>query len=358
MTGSEAKRQLEDYQPKIAELIRKFFDKEIKDVKDWHPFFRHMLAAAKRQILRGGKRIRPILSIQAYKAVGGRDIREAEKTSIGIEIFHTFLLMHDDIIDQDDLRHGGPAAHAIYREYHKSKLDYGESGHFGESVSLVLGDILASYCYRIVLDSKFPAPRRIAAVQHMNNVLKATGYGEIMDVLIGARGRASEKDILEVLEYKTARYTVESPLILGGILGGAPDYVQRAFSRYALPLGIAFQIQDDILGMFADEKKLGKPVGSDLQEGKQTLLVDQVRKKARPADRRRFDSILGKPDIRKADIKEARRIVTESGALDYSRDLAKKYALQAKRAIASAKIRKPEKEFFQGIATYIIEREF
>jgi len=221
MTGKEAKRQLEGYQPKIAELIRKFFDKEIKSLQKWDPFFLHMLDSAKKQILRGGKRIRPIMAIKAYQSVGGKDIREVERTSIGIEIFHTFLLMHDDIIDQDDLRHGGPAAHAVYRDFHNKKNFLGESGHFGESVSMILGDILASYCYRIVLDSKFPAPRRIKAVQHMNNVLKATGYGEIMDVLVGARGRASEKDILEVLEYKTARYTIESPLILGAILGNA-----------------------------------------------------------------------------------------------------------------------------------------
>jgi len=125
-----------------------------------------------------------------------------------------------------------------------------------------------------------------------------------------------------------------------------------------LPLGIAFQIQDDILGMFADEKKLGKPVGSDLREGKQTLLVYHVMKKAKPADRRRFASLLGNQKVTAKDIKEARRIVRDSGALDYSKELAKKYARQPKRAMTTAKIRKQEKDFFLGIAKYIIEREF
>lgn len=358
MNGAEAKLQLEAYQPKINKLLREFFAREKKNNSQRNPIFASLLDTASRQILRGGKRIRPVLAIQAYQAVGGRDIKEIERVSIALEIFHTFLLIHDDIIDQDELRHGGPAAHSVYKKYHQAKSLKGTDLHFGESVALILGDILASYCYRIVLASKFSQPRRIAAVQHMNKVLLDTGYGEIMDVLIGARARTTRREILEVMEYKTARYTIESPLLLGSILGGGSPKIMNKFSQYARPLGIAFQIQDDILGIFADEAKLGKPVGSDLAEGKQTLLVLKALAAGSAAQKKKLVSILGKANLTDRDIEDARRIIINTGALAFAKNQARLCARQARDIMSKINIKKTPKDFLTGIATYIIERDF
>jgi geranylgeranyl diphosphate synthase, type I len=342
----------------MNKLLRDFFAREKKNNRRRNPIFASLLDTASRQILRGGKRIRPVLAIQAYQAVGGKDIREIEKVSIALEIFHTFLLIHDDIIDQDELRHGGPAAHSVYKKYHRTKSLRGTDLHFGESVALILGDILASYCYRIVLSSKFSQARRIAAVQHMNKVLIDTGYGQIMDVLIGARARTSRREILEVMEYKTARYTIESPLLLGSILGGGKQKIMKQFSKYARPLGIAFQIQDDVLGVFADESKLGKPVGSDLQEGKLTFLILKALASGTAAQKKRLRAILGKSDITDRDIEDARRIIIATGSLAFAKKQARLYAQQARGVMKNISIKKDPKDFLIGMATYIIERDF
>jgi geranylgeranyl diphosphate synthase type I len=158
-------------------------------------------------------------------------------------------------------------------------------------------------------------------------------------------------------ENKTAKYTIEGPLHLGAILAGAKDELLDALSKYAVPVGIAFQIQDDILGIFGSEKKLGKPVGSDIEEGKQTLLVVKAGEKADRSQLKKMNYLLGKPNLNHREIEEFRNIITDTGSLDYAKNLARKLITKGKQALISAKIKKETKDFLLGIADYMISRE-
>ncbi len=357
MTGNEAKKNLVVYQARIEKRIHQFFEREKKEAKKIDPFLYHNVLALEELVCRYGKRLRPVLMIFAYQAAGGKDIASIEKAAVAIELFHNFLLVHDDVIDQDFMRHQGPSLHEVYRRYHLQHHLVGDSRHFGESVAIILGDILASYCNRILINSHFTVPQRHAVLLQVSQVTKEVGYGQNFDILAGAKKKITEKEVLRIHYYKTAKYTIENPIMVGGIFGAMKPSVLKQLSRYAIPLGIAFQIQDDILGMFADEKKLGKPVGSDLREGKQTLLVTRVLAGGTAAQKKRFRQLLGQPHLTMREIDDAREIIVATGALEYSKRLAKKYAMQAKRIIRRISLHGRGKEFLEGIANYIIERE-
>ncbi len=338
-------------------MIRDFFVAEKKEAKRIDPFLYHNIAAMEELVCRYGKRLRPVLTIFAYQAAGGKDVAAVEKASVALELFHNFLLVHDDIIDQDSMRHRGPSLHEVYRQYHRRHRLVGDARHFGESIALVLGDILASYCNTILIQSNFSLEQRQAVLLQMSRATKEVGFGQNFDILAGAKKRVTEKEVLRIHYYKTAKYTIENPILVGGIFGRMNKTALRRLARYSLPLGIAFQIQDDILGMFADEKKLGRPVGSDLREGKQTLLVTRVFSRGTASQQKRFRRLFGKKDLTAAEIAEARRIIVDTGSLDYSRRLARQYATAAKKIIRHASLEKPGREFLEGITNYIIERE-
>ncbi len=158
-------------------------------------------------------------------------------------------------------------------------------------------------------------------------------------------------------EYKTAKYTFEGPLHLGAILGGADDKFLNQLSQYAIPAGIAFQIQDDILGIFGDEKKTGKPVGSDIRQGKYTILVAKAFEKANPRQKKILARCLGNKNLTKKDIEDFRKVIIESGSLDYAKNLAMKLVWEAKKELEKIKMNSETKKFLRGIAEYMIKRE-
>jgi geranylgeranyl diphosphate synthase type I len=180
----------------------------------------------------------------------------------------------------------------------------------------------------------------------------------MQDVVMENKGYASEKQILQMFEGKTSRYTFEGPLHFGSILSGNGEGLLQDFSNYSLPLGKAFQIRDDILGVFGNEKKMGKPVGSDIIEGKQTLLLLKALQKGDTRQKNKIKKYLGKKDLNENELGEFRQIIEATGSLKYSQDLAKHFVDEALKVIERAKIKNDEARFFlEGIAKYIIERE-
>ncbi len=357
MTGQKAKKILEEYRPEIDKYINDFFKIELAAAKKIDPIIYHNVKALEKLVLYAGKRLRPILTILAYKAAGGKNDKEIRKVAVAIEMFHVFLLIHDDICDRDDLRHGVDTLHEVYRKYHRQKKLLGDSEHFGNSIALLIGDIASYFANKIIIESNFSADKRLKALDQLSRAMVNTGYGQIFDVLSSAQRKVSEMEVLRIHYYKTAKYTIENPLLVGNLLAGGKANISEKISQYAIPLGIAFQIQDDILGMFADEKKLGKPVGSDLREGKHTLLVTEVMSRAIASQKRQFKLLLGKKDLTKTELADARDIIESSGSLDHSKKLAYKYAKKAMLAGQALPIRKKEKNFLEGIARYIVERK-
>ena len=353
----DIQKTLADFKKKIDPEIEKYLDKTIKEAGEKDYFITNILKYVKRMALAGGKRLRPALMYYGYLAVNGKEKNKIIRTAVSVELIHIFLLIHDDIIDKDDKRHGIDTIHFRYQKLGKKLFPKEDSNHFGNSMGIIAGDMVSALGNQIIFNSEFSPELIMKTLSKLQSVVSMTVIGEAKDVYIGYKGRASEEEILEMYKNKTAKYTVESPLHLGAILGGANEEVLKNLSRLSVPIGVAFQIQDDILGVFGSEKKLGKSVGSDIQEGKQTVLVSKALENSNSKQRKILKGLLGKNNLTASDVEKFRGIIKETGSLNYAQNLARKFIFQSKQEIKKAKISKEAKDFLLGIADYMMDRE-
>jgi geranylgeranyl diphosphate synthase, type I len=353
----EAIEELKNYKKSVDQELGRFFARKLKEMEKFGPSGKDALKSIRDLTLAGGKRIRASFMFWGYVGAGGTEIEKITEASLSIELTHIFLLIHDDIIDRDDFRHGVQAIHKKYEKMARKLFRGTDPVHFGNSMALIVGDMAAAFGNEIIFNSRFSPERKQKALIKLQEIVTDTVSGEILDVMLEAKGKASEKEILEVHRNKTAKYTVEGPLHLGAMLVGADENFLKAYSDYAVPVGVAFQIQDDILGAFGNEKKLGKPVCSDLRDGKQTLLVIKALEKGNSEQKKIIKKLLGKGDATPAEIKMFRNVVCETGSLEYSQKLAKDLVQKGKQALEKAEIKKETKEFLAGIADYIVNRE-
>lgn len=349
---------LKSYKNRLDPFLKAYFNKKSKKAESLDPIAKQAVDMISDFTLSGGKRIRPALVYYGYLACGGKEGDEIVEASMAIELVHTFLLIHDDIIDKDEKRHGVETIHERYKKIGR-KINYRkDADHFGNSMAMIAGDIAASMANEILFNARFRPETIIKGLDKLQDIVYMTIPGEMIDVILEYRGNADEDEILKMHEGKTSRYSFEGPLQLGGVLANADEKSLSLFSSYALPVGKAFQVVDDILGTFGEEKKLGKPVGSDIMEGKQTLLVIKALEKGSSSQKQKIKELLGKCDISAREIEEFRRIIKETGSLDYSRKLADNLVSDALLNLKKIDFKNSEAEFFlEGIAKYIIERE-
>jgi len=353
----DIQRILSSFKEKINIEIESHLDKAIKKASQKDVLTANALRYVKKFTLTGGKRLRAALMYYGYLAVEGKERKKMLRTAVSIELIHIFLLIHDDIIDNDKKRHGVDTINFKYQKIGKKISSQSDYGHFGNSMAIIIGDMVGAMGSQIIFDSKFDTKLVFKALTKLQEIISMTAIGQSKDTYLEYTGKATEKDILEMYEHKTAKYTIEGPLHLGASLGGASDKILENFSNYAIPIGIAFQIQDDILGIFGSEKKTGKSVGSDIEEGKQTILVIKAREKSNSRQRKQIDDILGKGNITSKDIEKFQRIIKETGSLDYAVGLARKLINRGKKNIDKISINKEAKDFLDGIADYMVQRE-
>lgn len=353
----DAIRTLGEFKKKIDPEIGKYFDRTIRDAEERDKIIADALRYVKKLILAGGKRLRPAFMYYGYLAAGGKEKNEILKTSASIELVHIFLLIHDDVIDKDKKRHGLDTVNARYKKIGEKIFPGVDHNHFGNSMAIIVGDMISALGNQILYEAELDPKLIIQALHKLQSLISMTGIGEAQDVYMEYKKKASEEEILAMYENKTAKYTIEGPLHLGAILGGADKHLLKILTDYSLPIGIAFQIQDDILGVFGNEAKLGKSVGSDIESGKQTLLVVKAREKADRNQKKIFDETLGKKNLTQKEIENFRSVIKETGALDYAKKMSMNLILQGRKAIKKSKIKKESKEFLIGIAEYMVSRE-
>lgn len=306
--------------------------------------------------MRGGKRIRPAFMYFSYLACGGNDKAEIMKAARSVELLQTFLLMHDDLVDRSDLRRGKPTTHRMFeKEFEKLGLS-GNKEHFGQSTAMICGDIAHMLAYNSLMETNFPFERREMARKLFDRIMFDTAYGWYREMLNTMKDNVMEGEVLRAMEYVSARYTIAGPVGLGAVLAGENEKNLKILTKYGLKLGVAFQIQDDILGMFGDEKEVGKPVNSDLMEGKKTLLYTKLLTKLDRKERDKFLSIYGKSD-RLADFNWVRDLMMEKGVLLEVKEKARKLAEEALVELAKGGFVGEGKEFLEGIAEYIVTRK-
>ena len=263
--------------------------------------------------LAGGKRMRAQFAVLGYRAVRpldlfadpGHDLSSVLDAACALELFHAAALIHDDVIDRSDTRRGRPSAHRHFERLHGERRWRGEAPHFGVAAALLLGDLLQSWAdelFQHACDTTPDAAASRAARAHFNRMRSEVAVGQYLDVVEEQRADfAEEREQLErstrVLVYKSAKYSVEAPLLIGAALAGGDAEQEQALSDFGLPVGVAFQLRDDLLGVFGDTELTGKPAGDDLLEGKRTVLVTLAREALPATQRRLFDELIGDPAL-------------------------------------------------------------
>jgi geranylgeranyl diphosphate synthase type I len=363
--ATKAKNTLNKFVKKINRQLETYFNKEIGSSFNVSAKERkltlHILEHIKEHNLRPAKRLRASFVYFAYKMLGGKKLSVALDAAMCVEIVHTALLMHDDFMDQDDTRRGLATTHEYYKQFHKTKKFRFAPSHYGESMAVTVGDVALCLGYELLGRANADPERKIDALIRMLRGITNTAFGQAFDITLESEGKASEKDITDLHHAKTAIYTYQNPLHVGAILAGAKSDDLEILSKYAIPGGVAFQIQDDMLGLFGDTEKTGKPAHSDLRQGKMTLLIIKALDFGNSKQIRRIKEIWGKRDLTEKDAEVVRKIVRETGSYDYSVKIAKKWARKAQEAIPVMHKKgwsKKGVEYLDGVAQYMIERDW
>jgi geranylgeranyl diphosphate synthase type I len=356
LSSEKALQFLTWYKGQLEPFLDAYFDAKIDEASKIHPEAVVLSEGVRRFIRNGGKRVRPAFAYSAYVASGGRSLEAILYASAALEVLHAWALIHDDIIDNANLRRGKPSVHKVFEDFHRKRALSGSAGKFGTDAAILVGDLALTFADELLNTAPFPAERIRRAKEYYDLMKKQVILGEYLDVVAPLKKQITERDLLTILEYKTAKYTVERPMHIGAVLAGAEEDTLRVFSSYAIPLGQAFQIQDDIMGTFSNEAKIGKPVDSDIKEGKRTLLVLKAYEFSKGAEKRLLDTVLGNQSAGEAEIEAARQIMRESGALEYSQELAYKLIKKAKGAILQAKLVEEGREYLLQAADYLLTR--
>jgi len=355
----EAIELLKKYKKRLDVELRKYFDRKIVEAEKSHPLSKEAVKMVADFTLADGKRIRPAMLYYGYLAAGKLDESKILEISMSVELTHTFLLIHDDIIDKDATRHGTATIHERYKKIGRRLSPNADNLHFGNSMAMLAGDMTQAMANEIIFNSQFSDDVIIRALDKLQKIVYTIVPGEMLDVVMQARGRSSEQEVLKMYEGKTASYSFEGPLHMGTVLAGCHDEkILASFTQYALSLGKAFQIRDDILGLFGNEKKIGKPVGSDIIEGKQTILVVKALEIGNNKQKGIIKKHLGKDNLTSREIEEFRLAVRESSALDYCEKLSEKFVGESITTLDRIDIKNEEaKRFLRGIAEYMVTRE-
>ncbi len=349
---------LKNFREKFEPFLQDYFDEKFRQAGKIDPTTQEAVGMIRDYTLSGGKRIRPAFLYYSYLATGGKNSEKALKAGIAVELLHSFFLIHDDIIDKDASRHGTATIHERYKKIAQKHNFAKDKVHFGNSMAMIVGDMAMPTTYEIILNQKFPDKITLRVIKQIQKIIFATIAGEMLDVTMGYKNKVTEKQILEMQERKTAHYTFEGPTHLGCILAEAEEPYFSLFSKYALPLGKTFQIKDDILGIFGIEKEIGKTVGSDITEGKKTLLVLKALEKGCEKQKKFIKRCLGKKNISKKEIEKFKKVIRETGSLEYSENLAKNFAQEALVALKKIDFKNAQaKEFFTSIVDFIINRK-
>ncbi|MDD5530096.1 MAG: polyprenyl synthetase family protein [bacterium] len=342
--------EVKEYKFRIEEFLKGYLEGEKKKLASISPASLQIMDFVIEFCMRGGKRLRAVLLIKGYEAVGGKKETEIVHTSICMELMEAFLLIHDDIIDNDPIRRGGPSFHKLVEEWKKDKA-------FGVSAGIMAGDMLSNLGASVILSSKFGEGCKLGALKEYNESLLSCFQGELYDVILENENKVSEAQLLKMIGLKTSSYTTVAPLVMGAILGGATDAKIKVFREFGILLGAAFQITDDILGSFGEEKKLGKPVNSDIRQGKKTLLSIYALDNASSSETKVLKRNLGNKNLTEKDFDDVREIFIKTGALDYAKSKARGYISKAKNLLISAKFESEPTEFLLELSDFMITRK-
>jgi geranylgeranyl diphosphate synthase, type I len=357
--------QLDDDIPAVVRReLTAFLAARVEEATEIDPRFAAAVGSLADFVLGGGKRIRPVFAWWGWRGAGGSPVGpEAEavlRAVSALELIQTCALVHDDLMDDSTTRRGAPTVHVDFAARHRATGWLGTAERFGSAVAILFGDLALAWaddmlrCAGLRPDQLL---RATAVWQAMRTELLA---GQYLDVLTQARGDESPETALRIDRYKTAAYTVERPLHLGAAIGGAGAELVAAYRRFGADIGIAFQLRDDLLGMFGDPGVTGKPAGDDLREGKRTLLLAYGLRTAdgqrRTADVALLRGAIGDPGLDEDTVTAVRALLVDLGAVAEVEDRITELTDSALAGLGTAEVAEPARTRLTELATQVTRR--
>jgi len=302
------------FRARIQVTLDEFVDEQARRLEPLGKDAARLMAEARSSIT-GGKRLRAAFCFWGFKAVRERAENEQGlvRAAAALELLHASALVHDDYMDASDVRRGRPATHKVLEASHRGHGWKGDPEQYGAAGAILLGDLLLCWSDELLRNCGLDHPVVRKGLDLYDATRSEVITGQFLDVSSQARGKSDVETAMTVLRYKSAKYSIERPLHIGAALAGAGPEIQQALSGFGLPLGEAFQLRDDLLGVFGDSEVTGKPAGDDLSEGKRTVLVALAVDRAPTRDAAVLDDLLGHA-LGAEDVRELRRIIEDSGA--------------------------------------------
>ena len=268
-------------------------------------------------LLAGGKRLRAAFCFWGWRGAGRPDQENILRAATSLELLQACALIHDDVMDGSETRRGQPAVHRRFAALHRGNSWLGDPEAFGTGAAILAGDLCLSWADELLYGSGLSPEDLLRAKPVYDTMRTELMSGQYLDLLEQSRGGGSVERALTVIRFKSAKYTIERPLHLGAALAGGSAALTQTYTAYGLPLGEAFQLRDDVLGVFGDPAETGKPAGDDLREGKRTVLIETALQMAAPVDAALLRQHLGDAHLDEAGINALREVIGSSGALSH-----------------------------------------
>jgi geranylgeranyl diphosphate synthase, type I len=341
--------------PLVQENINNFLKEQKPILDNVSPAAGKMIDFAQ-DFLSGGKRLRAAFCYWGYKGAGGVAEKEILHAASALEFLQGCALVHDDVMDASDTRRGKPSIHKRFEQLHQNGKWAGNEELFGIGGAVLLGDLMLSWADQMLLTSgidEIALKRGKNLYDLMRTELMA---GQYLDLYSQAKRGGSIDEALNVIRFKSAKYTIERPLHLGCQLAVDDAELIQSFTNYGLPLGEAFQLRDDLLGVFGDPEETGKPAGDDLREGKRTVLIELAFKAADQTQTAVLDELFGKTDLSSNEVNQLREVIQATGALEKVESLINQLFDKSQSALAVSSITAEAKTALSELAVAATSR--
>ena len=338
-------RTLDRYGVLIEERLKGYFAEALKDARGYHPFIAKVYSDLEEFVLRKGKRLASCSTLLTYKGYTGKVDDNILNVCVGIELYRHCILVHDDLVDMDNLRRGGMTIHKAFTENYDTR--------FGEGTAVFAGNIAYTLAMRTIIDSGFPEEKVARLLLLLSKGYREVNESQILDLLFEYK----DVDVNEwrIMASKRAASLFKVTMLISAILGGAPENDLLTLEKAAANIGYSFDIQDDIIDTFAQEEEYGRPPCGDIALGKKPLHVIYALNSADREKSRTLRSLLGKKSLSRGDIELIRTVIRESGGLEAAKKMSKKHAEEARALIAQTGLHDEAKEFFNSLIAYIEE---
>lgn len=346
----------EDLKERVEKALARFLLDQRALLADIDPALTSVADAIEGFVLGGGKRLRPAFAYWGYRGAGGEDSEEVVAAVAALELVQASALIHDDVMDASDTRRGEPSMHRRFEDIHRRAGWHGDPEAFGTSAAVLLGDLCLAWSDELLRRSGI-GPHALQRARPVFDLMRTEVIaGQYLDVHAQATADNSLNRASTVARYKSAKYTVERPLLLGAALADAKPVVCEAYSQFGLPLGEAFQLRDDILGVFGDPAETGKPAGDDLREGKRTYLIASAFAVADEPTAAVLRANLGDRHLDPDRVDALREIIVRTGALARTEQRIAELTDVALRALAAMELADDSAEMLAELARAATDR--